>query len=482
MSAADRDGRHAWLALTPLLVGTFTGTVNNSIVNVPMAEILDDLDVPLSNGALIVVAFNLAFAVLMPLSGWLGDRLGRRRTFCAAMVLLAAGAAGSALAPNLSVLVGFRVLQGVATAAVLPGVMSLIASMFGNDRRGRALGFWAAVNGAGQAAGPALGGLLAGWVGWRAIFWPTVPLAFLALALTLWLVPRDPARPVPLEWRGAGLLTLSAAELLFAASAVAPLGVSSPWVWGVACFGVVTAVGYLLVERGRADAFLPPGLLRESRYLRSSLAVLAQMFCLGATLLGVPLYLVQRHGVSTAAAGLLVLALPVAMMVFAPLAGLATERLTPRIALRSGLAVLVAGELLLAVQLGAGRAPDSWLVITLALAGAGVAFVQTPAAAGATRSRAGQRGAGLGLFNSLRFGGSALGASWVAAAGGTEGAYGLVFGVCVGVAVLGLLGSFAGEDPATPAETAADPAAAPAADPSDGVEPSGDTADVAAER
>lgn len=450
VSTADRNEGRAWLALVPLLVGTFTGTVNNSIVNVPLAEILGDLEVPLSDGALVVVAFNLAFAVLMPISGWLGDRLGRRRTFCAAMVLLAAGAVGSALAPNLSVLVGFRVLQGVATAAVLPGVMSLIASMFGNDRRGRALGLWAAVNGAGQAVGPALGGLLAGWIGWRSIFWPTVPLAFLALVLTLWLVPRDPGRGVPLEWRGAVLLTLSAAQLLFAASAVAPLGLSSPFVWGAAALGVLTAVAFLLVERGRPDAFMPPGLLLEPRYLRSSLAVLAQMFCLGATLLGVPLYLVQQHGVTTAVAGLLVLAFPLAMMVFAPLAGLATERLTPRIALRSGLAVLVAGELLLALFLGFGRGPDVWLVCTLALAGAGVAFVQTPAAAGATRSRAGQRGAGLGLFNSLRFGGSALGASWVAAAGGPGQAYGVVFGVCVGVAVLGLLGSFAGEDPTGP--------------------------------
>lgn len=452
MSSGDRHRGRAWLALVPLLVGTFTGTVNNSVVNVPMAEILDDLEVPLSRGALVVVAFNLAFAVLMPLSGWLGDRLGRRRTFCAAMLLLAAGSAGAAVASDLPVLVGFRVLQGVATAAVLPGVMSLIASMFGNDRRGRALGFWAAVNGAGQAAGPVVGGLLAGWFGWRAIFWPTVPLALLALVMALWLVPRDAGRPAPLEWRGAVLLTLSAAQLLFAAGAVAPLGASSPFVWCAALLGVATATLYVLVERGRANAFLPPGLLLETRYLRSSSAVVTQMFCLGATLLGVPLYLVQRHDIATAAAGLLVIALPLAMMVLAPLAGMTTEWLSPRIALRCGLAVLVLGELLLTLQLGHGRAPDVWLIGTLALIGAGIAFVQTPAAAGATRSKAGQRGAGLGLFNSLRFGGSALGASWVAAAGGPTHSYGLVFGVCIGVAIVGFLGSFAGPDPAVPGQ------------------------------
>lgn len=451
MRTAARPGHGSWIALVPLLVGTFTGTVNNAIVNVPMADILADLDVPLAYGALVVVAFNLAFAVLMPLSGWLGDAVGRRRLFCVAMGTLAAGAVGAALAPNLPVLVGFRVLQGAATAAVLPGVMSLIALMFDVDRRGRALGWWAAVNGAGQAVGPALGGLLSGWVGWRTIFWPTVPLALLALVMTLWRVPRDPREPVPLEWRGAVLLTVSAGLFLGAASAVAPLGVGSPVVWSGAGLGLLGGAGFVLVERGRRDAFLPPGLLLEARYLRSSLGVIAQMFCLGATLLGLPLYLVRQHETSTAAAGLLVLSLPLTMAVLAPLAGLATERLTPRLALRSGLAVLVVGEAVLALLLHAGRGPDAWLIVTLAVVGAGVAFVQTPAAAGATRSRAGRRGPGLGLFNLLRFGGSALGASWVAA-NGPDPVYAVVFGVCTAVALLGLAGSFAGRDTALDAD------------------------------
>jgi MFS family permease len=447
VGTARRGG--SWLALVPLLVGTFTGTVNNAIVNVPMADILASLEVPLRYGALVVVAFNLSFAVLMPLSGWVGDRIGRRRLFCIAMATLAVSAVGCAFAPNLAVLVGFRVVQGAATAAVLPGVMSLIASMFDVDSRGRALGWWAAVNGAGQAVGPALGGLLAGWVGWRTVFWPAVPLALLAWGMTLWLVPRDERRPVPLEWRGAVLLTVSAGLFLGAASAVAPLGVSSPVVWGGALLGLLGAVGFVAVERGRRDAFLPPGLLLEPRYLRSSLGVVAQMFCLGATLLGLPLYLVSRHGVTTATAGLLVLALPLTMAVLAPLAGVATERLSPRGALRWGLAVLIVGQVALALLLGAGRSPDVWLVAVLVVVGAGVAFVQTPAATGATRSKAGRRGAGLGLFNLLRFGGSALGASWVAATVGTSDAgsvYGIVFVVCAAVAVLGLLATFAGDD------------------------------------
>jgi hypothetical protein len=300
--------------------------------------------------------------------------------------------------------------------------------------------------------------VFAGWISWRAIFWPTVPLSLLALVMALWLVPRDPPRPVPLEWRGALLLTLAAFLTLGAASAVPPLGVESPWVWGTAVAGVAATVVFVLVERRREAAFLPPALLLEPSYLRSSLAVVAQMFCLGATLLGVPLYLVREHGVRIAVAGMLVLALPLAMAVMAPVAGLVTERFTPRIALRGGLVVLVLAQLAVALQLWADRRPDVWLVLTLAFFGTGVAFVQTPAATGATRSRAGRLGAGLGLFNALRFGGSALGASWVAAVAGGDTGYALVFAVCAGVAVLGLVGAFAGRDrpqPVQPVEVGA---------------------------
>lgn len=440
MSGTASKPVNAWLALAPLLIGTFAATVNNQVVNVPLDAILAGLDVPLSNGVFVVVAFNLSFAVLMPLSGWVGDRLGRRRLFCWAMVGIAIGAVGSALAPTLTVLVTFRILQGVATAAVLPGVMSMIASLFESDRRGHALGLWAAVNGAGQAVGPTMGGLFADWFGWRAIFWPAVPLVFLSVVLTMWLVPRDLPKPSRLEWRGALLLTLSALSFLVAATLIPPLGVASPYVWAIFGCSILVSVAYVLVERGNPLAFLPPGLMLEPRYLRSTLGAFAQMFCLGATLLGVPLALIQIHGLSTSSAGLIILALPLAMTVLAPAAGIATARYSPRITMRSGLIVLVLSEVALALYLGNGREPGVGLIIALAVVGTGVAFVQTPAATGATRSRAGERGVGLGLFNSARFGGSALGASWVATA--ANAGYGLVFGVCAGVALFGVLVSF----------------------------------------
>jgi MFS family permease len=442
----NRPGGRA--VLVPLSLATFTGTLANTIVNVPLSMILDDLRVPVAAGSLLVVGFTVTFAVLLPISGWLGDRYGHRRVLAIATAVLGVASATGALAPNLPALVATRAVQGAATAAILPTVMSLIARLFDGAGRARALGVWAAMNGIGQAAGPTLGGVIATAFGWRAVFWPLLPLGLAGAVLTLRLVPRDRTRAVPLEWRGAALLTLTAGFGLVAASAVAPLGLGSPVVWGGAVAGVLSGVAFLLAERGRADAFLPPRLLLEIRYLRSCLTVLAQMFCLGASLLGVPLYLTTERDVATLTAGFWLLCLPLAMSLLAPVVGVLLGRLGARPVLRTGLVLLVAGQALVAAVLTVQHGVPL-LLVALSLTGTGVALVQTPAANGATRSRAGRYGAGLGVFNLVRFGGSALGAAWVAVVVDQGLGYGLVFAGCATIAALGLLSSFAGPDPAS---------------------------------
>ncbi|MQA97900.1 MAG: MFS transporter [Streptosporangiales bacterium] len=318
--------RRAWIALIPLLAGTYAGTVSSSVVNAPLNLIRADLEASLAATALVAIAFNITLAVLMPVSGWLGDRFGRRRVFAISMGVMAASAAGAALAPGLVSLVIFRALQGAACAAILPTVMGLIAGTIGERYRGRAI-------------------------------------------------------------------TLAATLGLGGVAAVAPLGVGSPVVWCGLGLSLVAALAFVLVERGRAEPFLRPRALMETRYLRSCAAVLAQMFGLGCCLLAVPLYLTGVHGRTAAVAGLAVLVVPLVMAVLAPFVGLVIERGFPRLALRGGLVVLIAGHAAVAAALSAGVAIGPALLGVLLLVGVGIAFVQTSAATGATRSELGRQGA-----------------------------------------------------------------------------------------
>jgi EmrB/QacA subfamily drug resistance transporter len=449
--AAEAEGGprrpRQWFPLAPLMIGTFLGTLNNNIVNVPLKQVLSYFRAPLSHGAFVVIAFNLTFAMLMPMTGWLGDRIGRRRLFCWAVGTVALGGVGALSAPSLPVLIAFRVVQGAGSAAILPTVMAIITDVYTDDRRGRTLGVWAAVNGLGQAVGPPLGGLIASVWSWRLVFAPTAPLAILAALGALVLVPRGTTRRQPIDVRGALSLTCGAAFLVGAVSAVPVSGLTSPIVLGLGAAGLALLAMFVLSIRRRASPFIAPTLLLEPSYLRSSLAVFAQMFCLGAMLLGVPLYMARQMGLDAGRVGTLVFALPAVMTLLAPVAGRCAERWGPRRVLRAGLSTLVGAQAFALLEFGSGA--RGWrLEAVLVLAGIGVAFVQTPAATGATRSPGGRAGAGLGLFNLIRFAGSAIGAAWVSISLTGAQRYGMLFLGCLVMSALGLAGSYAGPNPA----------------------------------
>lgn len=438
-----------------LALGTFASTVANTLVNVPLAVITRDLDAPLPTGTLIVVAFNLTCAVVLPFAGWLGDRIGRRRVFLLSMVGVALGATGAAAAPTLPVLIAFRAVQGFSGALVLPTVLALLTSAAGPLRRGQAVSWWAAANGAGQAAGPTMGGLLTDTLGWRSVFLAIVPFAVVAYAGGRRYLPRTPARFVRLDAAGASALAAGVALVLLGASAAAPAGPLSPVVSGGLGLGVLALVVFVAIERRRAHPFVPLTLLTEPRFARSAVAALCQMFCLTGTLLVIPLYLMSRLGMSSRAAGVVIVALPLAMTLLAPVAGVLTERWSPRRALRGGLLGLALAEIGLAAVVaggGSGLAPTSALVASAACIGAGMAFTQTPAAAGASRSaQEADSGAGLGVFNMLRFIGAALGgAAFAVVVGTTTGiasAGPIMALICAGAAILALMLTFAGRTP-----------------------------------
>ncbi|MEO6885323.1 MAG: MFS transporter, partial [Jatrophihabitantaceae bacterium] len=165
-----------------------------------------------------------------------------------------------------------------------------------------------------------------------------------------------------------------------------------------------------------------------------------------------PLYLTGTLGQTTAVTGLLFFALPAAMAVLAPVVGVLSDRAGPRVVMRSGLALLAVSCLALGYFTDQADRSLPVLCCLLVAIGTGVALVQTPSATGATRSSAGQTGSGLGLFNMLRFGGSAFGAAWVAVLY-PRGSLLLLFGGAALLLVLALAISFAGPDPLLAATT-----------------------------
>src|SRR3954462_16021159 len=172
------DGNRRWWTLGAMCFALFMIMLDNTVVNVALPAIQDDLNASLSSLEWTVNAYTLTFAVLLVPGGRLGDIFGRRRMFLFGVVVFAVSSAAIGLAPTQHWLVAGRAVQGIGGAFMMPGPLSIISNTFPPRERGRAIGTWDGVSALALALGPAVGGALTEDVSGRASFFlpPPPPL------------------------------------------------------------------------------------------------------------------------------------------------------------------------------------------------------------------------------------------------------------------------------------------------------------------
>jgi MFS family permease len=196
----DGDRVHArrWAILAVLCLSVFLALVDNTIVNVALPSISRQLHATTSDLQWIVDAYSLVFASLLLVGRSLGDRYGRKGALQIGLVAFAGFSGFAGLSGNTHVLIVARCLMGLAAALIFPATLAILTNTFTDAReRAAAVGVWTGITGLGVALGPITGGLLLEHFTWSSIFFATIPIAVLALALGAWLVPasRDPAAP-----------------------------------------------------------------------------------------------------------------------------------------------------------------------------------------------------------------------------------------------------------------------------------------------
>lgn len=169
-------------------------SLGTSIANVALPTLVDVFSAPFSQVQAVVVAYLAGLTFSVVIAGRLGDRCGLKPALTAGLAVFAIASLQCAVAPNLSLLVGARALQGVAAAFLMTLPMALMRQAASEARIGRAMGLLGTVSALGTALGPSLAGLLISVTGWRGIFWVQVPLAILALALARVNLPAEPGR------------------------------------------------------------------------------------------------------------------------------------------------------------------------------------------------------------------------------------------------------------------------------------------------
>ncbi len=372
--AGPADNRR-WAALAVLCVSLLIVTLDTTVLNVVLPTLVRRLGATTTELQWIVDAYVIVFAGLLLVVGSVADRVGRKRTFLAGLVLFAAGSTWAAFSGSVGVLIAARASMGIGGALIMPSTLSIITQMFSKvAERQRAIGFWAGTSGVGIALGPIIAGLLLAHFWWGSVFLINVPVAAIGFCCAMPLVPdsKDPAALAP-DFAGA-LLSVAGIALLLWAIIEAPVrGWTSARVIAAGLAGLAVLSCFVIWERHSSHPMLNLNFFRRREFSGAIGSVGMCTVGLYGALFVLTQFLQFDLGYTPLQAGIRVLPAAGAIAVVAPLSALLQRSVGARLTTAAGL--LIVGTGLWQVSLATASATYASIVSGMVLLGIGAGLV-----------------------------------------------------------------------------------------------------------
>ncbi|HLW96948.1 MAG TPA: MFS transporter [Solirubrobacteraceae bacterium] len=390
------------LTLLACILGSSTAFLDGTLVNVALPSIRAELHGGLATQQWVVDGYLLTLGSLLLVGGSLGDIFGRRRVFAWGVASFGVASLLCAAAPNATLLIAARALQGVAGAALVPSTLALIMDTFQEHQRAAAIGAWTAWSGIATAIGPLAGGLLVQLGSWRWIFVVNVPF----VVATLWLLGHAPrglaTAPARVDWVGGLLAALGLGGPVFALIEQPHYGWSSGRVWPALAAGFALFACFVLWERRCRAPMLPLELFAIRNFSVGNLATFAYYAALGTTTFFLVVFLQQVAGYSPLASGLSLMPLSILMFLLARRFGAIADRVGPRLFMGIGPLVTAAGLLWLLLRVDAHASYAGEVLPGVVVFALGLALTVAPLTAAVLGSVAsGHSGVASGVNNAV---------------------------------------------------------------------------------
>ncbi|MCC5609384.1 MFS transporter [Nostoc sp. CHAB 5834] len=354
------------VTLAAMCFALFMANLDDTVINVALPKIQISLNSGVSGLQWILNAYSLSATSLVLPSGTLGDIYGRKRVFLTGLVIFTIASLICGLAPNLSILITGRTLQGFGAAALVTGSLSIIADTFPEPKeRAKALGIWAAVSGLALVAGPVIGGLLVDTLGWQSVFFLNLPLGAIAFWVTLHVVsesknPNKQRLDVP------GLLL----SVIFLASLTYTFTQGNTGLWRSPLIVLLLMVAglsflaFLFIESRSSHPMLPLSLFQNSTFTVVNIVEVLVFFTVVSLLFIFSLFFQQVQGYSATAAGLRFLPMNGAFVIASIFSGWFAARLGWRFAIATGLILASIGTFsLIRISANTGYGVILWSLI-----------------------------------------------------------------------------------------------------------------------
>jgi len=282
-------GHGAWTIALTVTLATFMEILDTSIANVALPHIAGGLSATFDESTWVLTSYLVSNAIVLPISGWLATRIGRKRFYMACVATFTMSSFLCGLAPSLGWLVFFRVLQGLGGGGLAPSEQSILSDTFPPAKRGMAFAVYGMAIVLAPAIGPTLGGYITDHTSWRWIFFLNVPVGIVSLVLTSRLVKDPPwleeqrRKKTPIDFVGLVLVATALAAL----EVVLDKGQEEDWfassfITGFSVVAAVSLVSFVLWERKQSHPIVDVRMFRERNFAVSN----AMMLILGLSLYG----------------------------------------------------------------------------------------------------------------------------------------------------------------------------------------------------
>jgi EmrB/QacA subfamily drug resistance transporter len=314
---------YPWLIVGVTCIGAFMGQVDASIVQLALPDLGRVFDSTLESVSWVALAYLLGVAAFLPIFGQLCQIFGRKLLYIIGFVVFTGASALCGFAPDLATLIAFRALQGFGGAMLGANSMALVVTSTDKNLRARALGVFAGAQAVGISAGPVIGGLLLGTLGWPWVFWINVPFGLLAVVAGWMVLPvtAPQNQNQTFDWRGGLLLAPALAFAVLALNQVSAWGLTSPGLLGSFGAAIVLIFLFLRQERTAHSPMIDLALLDEPAFLAGALACALSYAMLYGMFFLASFALVRGYEETAIAAGLQLAIIPVSLGIVAPFAG-----------------------------------------------------------------------------------------------------------------------------------------------------------------
>ena len=342
-------GHNPWVIAMVVTLATFMEVLDTSIANVALPHIAGSLSVTPDESTWVLTSYLVSNAVVLPVSGWMASRIGRKRFYMTCVAGFTASSFLCGIAPTLPLLIFFRVLQGAAGGGLAPSEQAIMADTFPQAKRGMAFAVYGMAVVLAPAIGPTLGGFVTDHYSWRWIFFINVPVGVMSLLLTSRVVSDPPhlrrarERSGPIDFLGFALIAIG----LGALEVVLDKGQEDNWfessfITGFSIVAAVALVAFVVRERKHENPIVDVNLFRERSFATASAMMVALGLALYGTTVLLPQYLQIVMGYSAQQAGMVLSPGGLVVMVLMPVVGVLTPRVDARVLIGFGFATLSA--------------------------------------------------------------------------------------------------------------------------------------------